>query len=149
MVSDNTDQEKRPDTVTMHEKLKGNAFPENTDEFLDDSIKTFFDELFKSTRQKRSDVIRKANIPRTYGYQIIEGRRIGKRDYYILIAIAMNLDLKTTQRMLAITGCGGLHPLIRRDAAIIFALNHGYDNEAAYDFMNALGLETLDDGTDN
>lgn len=139
---------KRPDTLSMQEKLKGAIFPSSTEEFLDENIKTFFDELFESRKLKKSDIIRKANISRTYGYQIIEGRRIGKRDYYILIALAMQLDLRTVQRMLAITGCGALHPLIKRDAAIIFAFNHGYDNEGAYDFMQALGLETLDDGAE-
>ena len=37
-------------------------------------------------------------------------------------------DLKTTQRMLSVTQCGALHPLIKRDAAVIFAINHGYDS---------------------
>lgn len=139
---------KRSDTSAMHEKLKGNTFPENEGEFLEEDVKGFFDDLFDLTHLKKSEVIRKANIPRTYAYQILEGRRMGKRDYYILIAIAMNLDLRTTQRMLAITCCGALHPLIKRDAAIIFAINHGYSNEETYDFMNGLGLMTLDDGSE-
>lgn len=147
MVPGGMKDNKKPDTLGMHEKLKGSRFPEDEGEFLEEDVKVFFDDLFEITNQKKSEVIRKANIPRTYAYQILEGRRIGKRDYYILIAIAMHLDLRTTQRMLAITCCGALHPLIKRDAAIIFALNHGYSNEETYDFMNGLGLMTLDDGS--
>lgn len=137
------------DTFHMQEKLKGDSFPDNFDEFLNDDIRMFFNELFEKTKLKKSEIIRKANISRTYGYQIMEGRRMGKRDYYLLIAIAMKLDLKTTQRMLAIANCGPLHPLIKRDAAIIFAINHGYDNEKIYDFMCALDLAPLDDGTES
>ncbi|NLC72554.1 MAG: hypothetical protein GX684_02105 [Ruminococcaceae bacterium] len=135
------------DTKLMQEKLKGDSFPDNWNGFLDDDIRAFFDELLNQTGQKKSEIIRKANLSRTYGYQIMEGRRLGKRDYYLLISIAMSLDLKTTQRMLAVTHCGALHPLIKRDAAIIFAINHGYDNEETYEFMSTLKLAPLDDGS--
>ena len=104
--------------------------------------------MLPRTRRTYSEIIQKANIPRTYGYQLMEGRRKGKRDYYILIALAMGLDVTTTQRMLAVTRCSSLHSLIKRDAAIIFALNHHYDPEKTYDFMYTLGLDPLDDGTE-
>lgn len=137
------------DTIHMHEKLKGDSFPQNFDDFLDDDIRSFFDSLLNETGQKKSEIIRKANLSRVYGYQLMEGRRRGKRDYYLLIALAMSLDLKKTQRMLSVTRCGALHPLIKRDAAVIFAINHGYDSVKTFDFMCSLGLSPLDDGTDN
>ncbi|MBQ6475006.1 MAG: hypothetical protein IJJ34_02235 [Clostridia bacterium] len=135
-------------TQAMNEKLKGDVFPSDWEDFLDEDIRSFFDELLFESGQKKSEIIQKANIPRTYGYQLMEGRRKGKRDYYILIGIAMGLDLKTVQRMLAVTKCGGLHSLIKRDAAIIFAINHGYDPIRTYDFMCAVGVDPLDDGTE-
>ncbi|MCL2776086.1 MAG: hypothetical protein FWD71_22495, partial [Oscillospiraceae bacterium] len=128
---------------------KGDSFPEDWGEFLDDDIRAFFDELFIHTEQHKSDVIRKANIARSYGYQIMEGRRLGKRDYYLSIALAMSLDLKTAQRMLAVTQSGGLHPLIKRDAAVIFAINHRYGVEQTYDFMSELELPPLDTGLED
>ena len=73
------------DTKLMQEKLKGDSFPDNWNGFLDDDIRAFFDELLNQTGQKKSEIIRKANLSRTYGYQIMEGRRLGKRDYYLLI----------------------------------------------------------------
>ena len=134
----------------MMSRLKGDSFPVFPDEggsgFLDPDIRDFFDELFLQTGHARSAVIRDANISRTYGYQIMDGTRIGKRDYYLSIAFAMRLDLTTTQRMLAVTSSGALHALIKRDAAIIFALNHGYDNYRLYEFMLELGLAPLDTG---
>ena len=135
-------------TQLMNEKLKGDIFPTDLENFLDEDIRAFFDELLYETGQKKSEIIQKANIPRTYGYQLMEGRRKGKRDYYILIALAMGLDLTTTQRMLAVTRCSSLHSLIKRDAAIVFAINHHYDTERTYGFMCTLGLEPLDDGTE-
>ncbi|MDL2289263.1 hypothetical protein LJB83_00680 [Clostridia bacterium OttesenSCG-928-F22] len=133
------------DSQRMMTKLKEDEFPRNDfQQFLDEDIRSFFDELLESTGQQKSDIIKKTNIDRTYGYQIFSGMRIAERDYYIRIAIAMSLDLRTTQRMLAVTKSSGLHPLIMRDAAIIFAINHQYDYDTTYDFMLELGLEPLE-----
>ena len=147
---ENNGNNKKPlNTKHMQEKLKGDTFPEDWGEFLDDDICSFFNELIEHKGLRRSDIIRKANIPRTYGYQIMEGRRLGKLDYYLSIALAMSLDLTTTQRMLSVARCGALHPLIKRDAAIIYAINHKYSLEKTYDFMCELGLPPLDTGSDN
>lgn len=140
------DKDKRLDTQLMQERLKGETFPQDWNAFLEEDIRGFFDELLNETGQKKSEIIQKANLSRTYGYQIMEGRRIGKRDYYILIALAMRLDLKTTQRMLAVVHYGVLHPLLKRDAAIIFAINHGYDILKTYELMSAAGIEPLSSG---
>ena len=102
------------DTTHMQEMLKGDSFPQDWEDFLDDDIRNFFDILLNETGMKKSEIIRRANLSRVYGYQLMEGRRRGKRDYYILIALAMSLDLKNTQRMLSVTHCGALHPLIKR-----------------------------------
>ena len=139
----------RPDTETMMQWLQRDDFPvSDWDNFLDPDIRDFFDELFLQTGLQRSQVIRDANISRTYGYQLLDGTRIGKRDYYISIALAMRLDVRTTQRMLSVTWRGRLYPLIKRDAAVIFALNHGFDNTKLYQFLSELGLAALDTGID-
>jgi hypothetical protein len=133
----------------MLNQLQGDspAFPD-AGGFLATGVRDFFDELFRATGLARSQVIRDANISRTYGYQIMDGTRLGKRDYYLAIALAMRLDLKTTQRMLAVTATGALHPLIKRDAAIIFAINHGHDNAKLYAFLTGLGLPALNTGVE-
>jgi hypothetical protein len=104
----------------------------------------FFNKLFATTGLQKSSVIRQANISRSYGYQIIDGTRIAKRDYYIAIALAMRLDLATTQWLLAITETGVLYRPLKRDAAIIFAIQHGYDRLKLYGLLRALKLSPLD-----
>ncbi|MDR1430886.1 MAG: hypothetical protein LBI99_02060 [Propionibacteriaceae bacterium] len=138
------------DSQRMLNLLKQDHFPaSNWDrDFLDADIRDFFDELFRKTGLRRSVVIRDAHISRTYGYQLMDGTRVGGRDYYLSIAITMHLDLRTTQRLLAVTKSGGLHPLIKRDAAIIFAINHGYDTFKLYEFMTELNLAPLDTGVE-
>lgn len=109
-------------------------------------IKCFFDRLLTDTGLQKGAVIRKANIPRTYGYQIMGGTRIAKRDYYIAIAIAMSLDLTTTQRLLAITGGGVLYQPLKRDAAIISAIEQGYDRWELHELLRARSLPPLGAG---
>jgi len=135
-----------PDSQAMMNLLKQGAFPVDQfgDGFLSESVRDFFDDAFRELHLTRAAVIRDAGVSRTYGYQILDGTRVGGRDYYLSIAIAMKLDLRTTQRMLAVTGSGGLHPLIKRDAAVIFAINHGYDNAQLWTMMTELGLSPLD-----
>lgn len=148
-MAESSNRQGQPDTQEMLSRLRGSSFPVCGKEgFLEIELRDFFDELFLETEDMRSDIIRKAGISRTYGYQIMDGTRAGKRDYYISIAIAMGLDLRQTQRMLALSKRGCLHPLIKRDAAMIFALNHGYDHGKLHEFLVGLGLEPLDTGTE-
>lgn len=64
-----------------------------------------------------------SNISKSYGYQILRGERTPGRDILLRTALALRLSLKETQRLLAVGGCGALYPRVRRDAAMIFALN--------------------------
>lgn len=64
-----------------------------------------------------------ADISKSYGYQVLRGERIPGRDILLRTALFLKLNLKETQRLLAVGGCGALYPKIRRDAAVIFALN--------------------------
>ena len=137
------------DTQGMADILKGDQFPETGAGFLGEDVRAFFDTILDEKKLRKSEVIRKANINRIYAYQIMTGRRLGKRDYYLRLALAMGIDLRTTQRLLAITQRGALHPLIKRDAAVIFALNHGYDPDKTYFFMCELDLTPLETGLED
>lgn len=66
-----------------------------------------------------------ADVSRSYGYQILRGERLPGRDILLRTALSLHLPLKETQRLLAVGGCGALYPRVRRDAAVIFALNQG------------------------
>lgn len=139
----------RWDTQVLLKILEGENFPVNeSDLFLDHDIEDFFNTLLKSKKMTKSDVVLRSNIEKSYAYQLLNGTRIAGRDYYLRIAVAMKLDVQTTQCMLAVVGVGNLHPLNRRDAAIIFALNHGYDSVETYELMQREGLSTLEQDQD-
>lgn len=68
--------------------------------------------------------IASADISKSYGYQVLRGERIPGRDILLRTALVLQLSLQETQRLLALGDCGALYPKVRRDAAVIFALNH-------------------------
>lgn len=80
-------------------------------------------ELLEKAGVSATEWMTAADISKSYGYQVLRGERIPGRDILLRTALFLKLNLKETQRLLAVGGCGALYPKIRRDAAVIFALN--------------------------
>ena len=80
-------------------------------------------ERIKEAGMSAAEWMAAADISKSYGYQILRGERVPGRDILLRTALSLHLPLKETQRLLTIGGCGALYPKVRRDAAIIFALN--------------------------
>ena len=80
-------------------------------------------EILEKERISAPEWIVGTNISKSYGYQILRGERTPGRDILLRTALVVHLSLKETQRLLAVGGCGALYPRVRRDAAVIFALN--------------------------
>jgi hypothetical protein len=88
-------------------------------------------------------IIKKADIARTYGHQLFTGVRKPTRDRVIQLAFGFEMDYKQTQYMLFITRKSTLHPKIKRDAIIIYAIKNGYDINAVQSALHELSLPLL------
>ena len=84
-----------------------------------------------------------ADISKSYAYQVLRGERIPGRDILLRTALVLKLSLKEAQRLLAVGGCGALYPKIRRDAAVIFALNHHMTLLETEDLLASLSERSL------
>lgn len=84
-----------------------------------------------------------ANISKSYGYQILRGERTPGRDILLRTAVVLRLSLEETQRLLAVGGCGALYPRVRRDAAVIFALNQHMNLLEAEELLASLRERSL------
>ena len=80
-------------------------------------------DLLKEKGLTTTEWIAAANVSKSYAYQILRGERKPGRNILLRTALALRLSLKETQRLLARSCSGALYPQIRRDAAVIFALN--------------------------
>lgn len=82
-----------------------------------------------------TDIIRALNVERSYGYQIINGKRIPPRIQLIKICLLFKLDIDQTQRLLKTAKKDVLYPRDMTDAKIIYSIEHGLGYEEACRFI--------------
>ncbi|HLR20701.1 MAG TPA: hypothetical protein VK087_01715 [Tissierellaceae bacterium] len=80
--------------------------------------------ICESKGYNKSNIIRNADINRTYGYQILNGSRAPSRDKILQICIGNKFNVDETNRTLTLGKLGILYPKSPRDSAILFALKH-------------------------
>ena len=107
------------------------------------SLPAYLDELLAQKKLKRSDVVRAAGLNETFGYQIFKGQRNPSRDKVLQIAFAMALSLRETNRLLKAGGANELYCKNRRDAIMIFCIDHAYSLQKTNEELYRFGEETL------
>lgn len=100
-------------------------------------------ELLEQAGMAAPEWIAGADISKSYGYQVLRGERLPGRDILLRTALTLQLSLKETQRLLAVGGCGALYPRVRRDAAVIFALNQKMTLWETEDLLSSLPERSL------
>lgn len=97
---------------------------ENENAFQEISVSEYLKKLCEERGLIPEQVIKKAQIDRTYGHQIFNGTRIPSRDKLIRLAFGFGLSLEETQNLLKAAERSMLYSKIKRDAAIIFGISH-------------------------
>lgn len=95
-------------------------------QLLSASIQDYFSRLLTSHGLQTGEAVRRAELDKDFGRQLLKGERMGRRDYYIQLAIGIKLSVEETQSMLSYLGVGPLYALRKRDAAIMYALREDY-----------------------
>ena len=109
-------------TSELMNALENNNIDEIIDIIPNTSFPDYFEALRKKYKLKKSDIIKNANIDRTYGYQIINGTRNPDKDKVICLALSMKLTLDETNRLLSLSNNGNLYAKMKRDAIIIYCI---------------------------
>lgn len=89
-------------------------------------------------------VIKKAQIDRTYGHQLFNGTRNPSRDKLIQLAIGFELSLEETQTLLKKAGKSMLYPKLKRDAACIYGISHGMNVMELQELLLSVDVPLLD-----
>lgn len=82
-----------------------------------------------------TDIIRALDVERSYGYQILNGKRTPTRIQLIKICLFLKLDLDQTQHLLKTAKRGVLYPRDMTDAKIIYSVEHNLDYDKACGFI--------------
>jgi hypothetical protein len=107
-------------------------------------LSAYLTELLETHHLERRHVVKGANLNATYGYQIFEGQRAHpSRDIVLSLALAMGLTLRECDRLLQAAGVSRLYCKERRDAIIIFCLEHHASLNETNDVLFAYGEATI------
>lgn len=102
-------------------------------------LSEYLQQLLDEKRLVQSKVINASGVQYTYGYQIFTGSRANPdRNVLLQLLFAMGCTLQETNRALQAAGKNELYCKNRRDAIIIFCLEHGYSlqevDQALFDY---------------
>lgn len=109
----------------------------------DRDLAGYLGHLLEERGMRRSEVIRASGVNPTFCYQIFAGRRHAGRDTAIMLAFGLRCTLAETQRLLRHAGASELWCKRRRDAVIIFCVEHGMTRQQCDDELYRLGEPTL------
>ena len=118
-------------------------FENNTEELTNSTLTDYLKQLLTSKSMTRSEAIRASDLSQDYAYQIFSGRKKPSRDKLIRLALGMKLSLDETSRLFVLADTGALYPRLRRDAVIIFCIEHHLSVMTANELLDSLGFYTL------
>ena len=114
-------------------------------EIRDVSFVDYINEILLEKDLEKSDIIRDAQIPRTYAYQIFQGSKQAGRDKILQLAIAMKLNREETNRLLTVAHHNHLYAKQQRDAILIFGISKQYSLIQINELLDEFHHELLGD----
>lgn len=96
----------------------------STYEEINLSLDEYIMKICKGKGLGKSDIINNANLYRTYGYEILNGKKNPSRDKLLQICIGNYFTLDQANRSLTLAKLGVLYPKSPKDSIIIYALNN-------------------------
>lgn len=83
----------------------------------------------------RAELIRRLNIDRSYGYQLLNGTRAPTRNHLIHIGLLLGLDIDEFQYLLNTANKKSLYVRDLFDAKVFYAVKHKMEYEKAVEFI--------------
>ena len=102
-------------------------------------------ELIQIKHFTKSQVIRRANLTPSIGYQYFDGKRRPNRARIIALGFGFQLTLTELNTMLKRTGYAVLYAKDEWDALVIFALSQRFDLNRTDELLYQYGLGTITD----
>lgn len=115
----------------------------NQDELITESINEYIQKLIEQKHLTRAELIRRTNLDRTYGYQLLKGMRKLNRNHLLQIAFGLQLTLEETQKLLKTAREAVLYERDQRDVFIISALYNKYSIDMCDQMLHENGQDTL------
>ena len=96
----------------------------NESAYLNADFSNYLSNWCKSHQEIPEQLIRRANLEKSFGHQLFSGKRKPSRDTVIQLAFAMQASVAQAQEMLKVARKSVLYPRIKRDTVIIYCLHN-------------------------
>ncbi|MCL2588428.1 MAG: helix-turn-helix domain-containing protein [Oscillospiraceae bacterium] len=110
--------------------------------FLDFTLAEHLAQIIAEKQLKKSEIIDKSGIERTYAYQIMNGTKMPSRDKLLALLFGMQLSFEEAQTLLKVSGYAQLYAKNKRDNVIIFSLDKHHSildvNETLFSMNEAI-----------
>ena len=106
----------------------------------------FSDVLYEMMTERKltaKDMITMSGIDRSYFYHILSGVKTPGRNIVLRIGLCLGVTLNEMNRLLTLAGANILYSKIRRDAALIFAIQHKYTMNQTNEMLIGSGEDSL------
>lgn len=121
---------------------KSGQFSEVTEAFHDiektPAFCHYLYEVMEKHHLSAKDIIKRSGIERSYFYHILSGQKTPGRNMILRIGLCMNASLTEINQLLRLSNQGVLYAKVRRDAAIIFAIEKKYTMQQTNEFLQSI-----------
>ena len=115
----------------------------NESAYLNADFSDYLSNWCKSHQEIPEQLIRRANLEKSFGHQLFTGKRKPSRDTVIQLAFAMRASVAQAQEMLKVARKSVLYPRIKRDTVIIYCLHNHVSLLDTEIILENLGLPIL------
>lgn len=116
---------------------------ENADDITNPELSEYLDRLLREKKLSRAAAIKNGDLSANYAYQIFSGKKHPSRDKLIRLAVGMGLELEETSRLFKLAGVSEFYPRSKRDAVIMYCIEHKIPTIEIDLLLDELNLYTL------
>ena len=119
-------------------------FDANEENFRDFDLSKYLNWLIEEKNLSKSEVIKKSELDYIYAYHIFSGRKKKtSRNKIISLALAMELSVEETQRLLYYANVEKLYVRNKWDGIILFALEKKFTVAQTNELLNEVSFANL------
>ena len=129
--------------LLFKERSLENILQRTESAYLHITFADYLSDWCRNHQEVPEQIIRRANLEKSYGHQLFSGKRKPSRDTVIQLAFALHANVAEAQEMLKITRKSLLYPRIKRDTVIIYCLHNHVSLVDTEIILHDLGLPIL------
>ena len=129
--------------LLFKERSLENILQRTESAYLHITFADYLSDWCRDHQEVPEQIIRRANLEKSYGHQLFSGKRKPSRDTVIQLAFALHAYVAEAQEMLKITRKSLLYPRIKRDTVIIYCLHNHVSLVDTEIILHDLGLPIL------